>query len=184
MVCVFISFSVLFTWRMGWSTGRGFGPASALELWLRDWASFGSDKPLNSGPLAAEQSTRRCCFVWPWLDRHFIIFFQNQRVHSMQSRGCVSRRICVAALFSSGYLFVWARRAPNGVMFVVSTSRLLNCEWQDVSIRGLELDFNSSSGGIIQRNVIYSLLVSLTHDLIHLTRLPWRPLKGNKKWVR
>lgn len=46
---------------------------------------------------------------------------------------------------------------------------------------GSVLDFNSSSGGIIQRNVIYSLLVSLTHDLIHLTRLPWRPLKGNKR---
>lgn len=184
MVCVFISFSVLFTWRMGWSTGRGFGPASALELWLRDWASFGSDKPLNSGPLAAEQSTQRC--LSSGLDSTVTLssFSKNQWVHSMQSRGSISRRICVAVLFSSGYLFVWARQAPLGVMFVLSTSCLLNCEWQDVSIRGLELDFNSSSGGIIQRNVIYSLLVSLTHDLIHLTRLPWWPLKGNKKWVR
>lgn len=53
----------------------------------------------------------------------------------------------------------------------------LNCEWQDVSIRGPELDFNRSSWGIVPRNVIYSLLVSLTLDLNHLTRLPWKPLQ-------
>lgn len=84
----------------GWGIERALVQTNlwTLGLWLQSRALGGV--------------VSQALVVWPWLDRHFIIFFQNQRVHSMQSRGCVSRRIRVAVLFSSGYLFVWARRAP------------------------------------------------------------------------
>lgn len=53
----------------GWSqrTGGGGsgeeeeGPASALELWLKDWASRGSDKPVTLRP-GVEAEEVGCCF--------------------------------------------------------------------------------------------------------------------------
>lgn len=46
---------------LGWTPGAG-GPASALELWLRDWVCFGSDTPLTFRPAVCSGAT--CCFYY------------------------------------------------------------------------------------------------------------------------
>lgn len=129
-----------------------------LEIQLMSFCHFFKNKPHNQLKDVAKIVAAAC-----WLPCVCVCFFPLFQIAAL-----LYVRLCV---YSFSSCFVWARRA---LWCHVCTflSCLLNCEWQDVSIRGLGLDFNSNSGGIIQRNVIYSLLVSLTPDLNHLTRLP------------
>lgn len=65
------------TRALGWSLraiGRRGGRTSALELWLRDWVSFGSDKLVTFRPAVVEEGTWCCCYqvasMWTWLSLH------------------------------------------------------------------------------------------------------------------
>lgn len=198
MLCVFfyLFFLSLFLccspdWWDG-AQGRGFGQTSALELfgWGIEWTLVQTNPwtPRCHGMQSC--SARSCwgCKTWACLpDR-----LSPRQTGAGQAKWHSRYRV---VFFLSRYLFVCSNWAtpnhpppphPPGCHVCTATppSWLLTVNDKMYPSEGSLLDFNSSSGGIIQRNVIYSLLVSLTHDLIHLTRLPWRPLKGNKRWVR
>lgn len=93
----------------------------------------------------------------------------------MNEKLCIPVCVCVCV-----YVFIMFlpcfRALPPCVVFIHSLLPfklwMTRCIHQQV-----KLHFNSSSGGIIQRNVIYSVLVSLTSDRNPLTRLPWQPWK-------
>lgn len=150
--------------------------------------SSGSDKPLNSE--MPQDAELQCSGVFDDVKRERVCPSGSRRdkpVKGRQSGAGVTAILLRpgTSLFclSRVTLTILPHPHPPGchVCTAPTLSWLLTVNDKMYPSEGLVLDFNSSSGGIIQRNVIYSLLVSLTHDLIHLTRLPWRPLKGNKR---
>lgn len=199
MLCVFFVFvflSLFLCCSPDWwdgAQGRGLGQTSALELfgWGIEWTLVQTNPwtPRCHGMHSC--SARSCwwCKTWACLPD----WLSPRQTGAGQAKWRSRYRVFFFFLCPGISLFVRAGQPPPSspasparvsCLYCHPLSWLLTVNDKMYPSEGSVLDFNSSSGGIIQRNVIYSLLVSLTHDLIHLTRLPWRPLKGNKRWVR
>lgn len=194
MLCVFfylfffMSVSLLFTWLVGWRAGKRIrANVSAGTGWGIEWTLVQTNPwtPRCHGMQSCSARSRWWCKTWACLPD----WLSPRQTGAGQAKWRSRYRVVV--FFMSRYLFVGQPPASSPVsparvscLYCHPLSWLLTVNDKMYPSEGSVLDFNSSSGGIIQRNVIYSLLVSLTHDLIHLTRLPWRPLKGNKRWVR